>query len=800
MNKIGKEMKNTSYSPQNSNSFRQTVRIIWAIVAKDILEALKNKNTIAIILTSLLMLVFYYYLPIFETGREPPRVRVFDAGDSILVPLLENSDRVDIRTYPSQEIVFDALRNNDIPVLGLVIPAGFDAALENGGEAQLQGYVMSWVDHEDTLKLQRIFEEEIASLIGQSIPIQMEGNQVNLEPDSHGRGSTAALATIFLVVMTGLTLIPHLMLEEKSSRTMDVLLVSPASAGNLVAGKAIVGLFYCLLGALIALLVFHFVVVHWWLALLAVILGALLTISLGLLLGTIIESRAQLTLWAWVFILPLFLPVFLSLMEDLFPEIVVKVLQILPAAVMLNLLRTSFSASISPGPTLLMLAWLAAWAGVGLFIVTWLVRRQERQESRPSVARQLTENGLKPVTEVGARWFGTLLNKLSRRAPQPIERQAVDAAIDLGSLPKSESPGKRSSLRIIWTIASKDIFATLKNKLALSIMLGSLFVVASSTIPRMLLLNRDDPAAIVYDPGRSTILRALAASDDIRLGVTDSLEEMQEIISGSPEMRIGLIAPQDFDSLAGRGDLIELEAYAVHWANAEKVAEWVNFFQEQISEAAWSAVQISLSEQRLYPSADLLGGSIMFSLLATIMLLTIGMALVPLLLVEERTAHTMEVLLVSPARIYEVVIGKALAGGFYCLLAVVVVFFLNRFLVVNWGVALLAMLLGGIFAVAVGLLVGILSDNPTTVGLWGSMLLLGFLGLTMLNAFALINWPPLVATLLDYLPTTVIVEMLGFSMAGEFPLSQLWLNSAALLIAALVVFGLLTWRIRLTDR
>jgi ABC-2 type transport system permease protein len=798
--KIGNEMKNSPYSPKNNSSLRQTIRITWAIAAKDILEALKNKNTIAIILTSLLMLVFYYYMPILESRDESPRVRIYDAGESILVPLLENSEAVDVRTYPSQEIVFEALRNNSVPVLGLVIPAGFDAALESGDEAQLQGYVMSWVDHDNALDLQRLFEQEIASLTGQPVPIQMAGNQVSLEPDSHGVGSTAAIAIVFMVVMIGLTMIPHLMLEEKSSRTMDVLLVSPASAGNLVAGKAIVGLFYCLLTAAIALLVFNFVVVHWWLALLAVVFGALLTISLGLWLGTIIESRAQLTMWAWVFILPLLLPVFLTLMGDLFPEPVVKVLQILPTAVVLNLLRISFSSSIPLSNTLLMLAWLAAWAGAGLLLVTWIVRRQERQESGPSAARQLAENGMKPVAEVGGRWFGALFSRFSRRAPQPIEPQTLDASFDLGSEPAVDLPRKRSSLRIIWTVASKDIYATLRNKLALSIMLGSLFVVASSTIPRMLLMNSSDPAAIVYDPGRSTILRGLAASDDIRLGVTDSLEEMQEIISGSPELRIGLVVPEDFDSLAGSGEIIELEAYVVHWADVDKVEQWVTFFQEQIGGAAWSSVQINLSETRLYPPADLQGGSIMFSLLVTIVLLTIGVALVPLLLVEERTAHTLEVLLVSPARVYEVVIGKALAGGFYCLLAVIVVFFLNRFLVVNWGVALLAMLLGGIFAVSVGLLVGVLSENPTTVGLWSSMLLLGLLGLTMLNAFAVINWPPLVGTLLDYLPTNAITELLGFSMAGEFPLSQLWLNSAALLIAALVVFGLLTWRLRVADR
>lgn len=211
-------------------------------------------------------------------------------------------------------------------------------------------------------------------------------------------------------------------------------------------------------------------------------------------------------------------------------------------------------------------------------------------------------------------------------------------------------------------------------------------------------------------------------------------------------------------------------------------------------------VQINIFEQKLYPPADFRGQTIMFVLLVTIVLLTIGFALVPLLLVEERLAHTLEVLLVSPARIYEVVGGKAVAGGFYCLLAVLVVFYLNRFLVVNWGVALLAVLLGGAFAVAVGLLVGILSYNPTTVGLRGSMSLLGLFGLTMLTTLSNISWPPVVQTLLEYLPTVALAELLVFSMAAEFPMTQMLINSAALLVAVMVVFGLLTWRMRLTDR
>jgi ABC-2 type transport system permease protein len=793
-------MKNQKNPSKNNKSLRQTLRIIWAIVAKDILEALKNKNTIAIILTTLPMILVYYYLPILESRVEPPMLHVYDAGESVLVALLENSDANGLRTYPSEEKMISALRNTNLPQLGLVIPADFDRTLAENREANLQGYVLNWVDKTDADGLKRQFEDEIASLLGQTVPILMEGNQVDLEPQSRGVSSTASIATVFVVVMIGLTMIPHLMLEEKKTRTMDVLLVSPASAGNLVAGKAIVGLFYCLLAASISLLFFHWLIIHWWLAVLAVVIGALFAISLGLWLGIIIESRAQLSMWAWVFILPLLLPLFLSLMARLLPDTLIQVMQFIPTVVLLNLLRTSYSTAIPWGNTLLMLAWLSAWAGAGLLLVTWLVRRQARQESGPSAASEIAKNDLKPVMEVGTRWFATLFNNISLPRKLQKVQQPVEVTADMLPEITGEIAVKRNGLRIIWTIASKDIFAALKNKLALSIMLGTVFIVASSTVPRMLLMDRNRPAVIVFDPGRSTILRALAASEDLRLGITDSLEEMQEVVSGAPDLLLGLVIPQDFDSLAGSSELIVLDGYVVHWADSEKIDQWVTFFQEQIGQATWGTVQINISEQRLYPPAELQGQSSMFVLLVTIVILTIGIALVPLLLVEERLAHTLEVLLVSPARIYEVVGGKALAGGFYCLLAVVVVFFLNRFLVVNWGVALLAVLLGGTFAVAVGLLVGILSDNPTTVGLWGSMLLLGLIGLTLINAFTNINWPPLIQTLLEYLPTVALAELLGFSLAGKFPLMQMWTNSAALLIATLIVFGLLTWRLRLTDR
>ena len=53
--------------------------------------------------------------------------------------------------------------------------------------------------------------------------------------------ATTILQMFIFTFMTALVLVPYLMLEEKQTRPMDTLLVSPATAGQVVLGKALAG-------------------------------------------------------------------------------------------------------------------------------------------------------------------------------------------------------------------------------------------------------------------------------------------------------------------------------------------------------------------------------------------------------------------------------------------------------------------------------------------------------------------------------------------------------------------------------
>ena len=110
-----------------------------------------------------------------------------------------------------------------------------------------------------------------------------------------------------------------------------------------------------------------------------------------------------------------------------------------------------------------------------------------------------------------------------------------------------------------------------------------------------------------------------------------------------------------------------------HWASRDKASQWAVFFGEQIGAASGTPVRVSLgvgpdqAGHVLYPAADAGGEPMMAAILLAIVITTLGLALVPLLMVEEKEAHTLDTLLVSPASLGQLITAKAITGFVYCL-------------------------------------------------------------------------------------------------------------------------------------
>jgi ABC-2 type transport system permease protein len=360
------------------SNLRTDVRIIWAIAAKDISGALKNKNALTVLLSVLFLVSFYRFMPAL-TGRddETPILRLYDAGESELVTLLDNSSAVKVYTYPSEEDMTFYLTNADVPQLGLVIPAGFDESLAAGQALRLQGYTLYWVSGSESAELRQFAELHIAELLDAPVEIQTAGNTVHMRPESRGLGLTASLGIVFATTVIGISFIPHIILDERQSRTMDALLVSPASSAHIALAKALTGLFYGILTIGVSFAINSSLITQWWLAILAAFVGSLFPIALGLLLGTLVKTRQELTLWGWGFILPLFVPAILVVTGDLFPAWVLRVCEWVPTVALFELLRVSFSTQTAFA---LVVPRLALMFGATVIVMILVARRLQRAD------------------------------------------------------------------------------------------------------------------------------------------------------------------------------------------------------------------------------------------------------------------------------------------------------------------------------------------------------------------------------------------------------------------------------------
>ncbi|TFH35789.1 MAG: ABC transporter permease [Anaerolineales bacterium] len=364
-----------SFIPSRS---RERLRIILAITAKDLLEAIKNKNTLAAILPVLFMILVYRYLPMMENRDEPPNVLVADQTESTFGLLMQDSPYLNVYLFPSIERMKLSVRDGDRPEMGLILPENIDDLLASGSQLTLKGFTVHWVTEDQAQELEFTVEEELSVLAGRKVEIEVDGESIYPEFDSSGRSSLMSIGLTFSVVMLGISFLPHLMLEEKLNQTLDALMVSPASGWELVLGKALVGLVYSMLVGVIGLAIYGPLVTQWVPAPLIYFSGSLFMISIGLFLGTVLENRQQLMLWSWVVLIPLLLPIFLVKMRGFIPDTAILMMRWIPSVGLSRSVSVAAMQAVSISDYIRELLVLVLGSIPIYGLVAWILRRRQR--------------------------------------------------------------------------------------------------------------------------------------------------------------------------------------------------------------------------------------------------------------------------------------------------------------------------------------------------------------------------------------------------------------------------------------
>ena len=349
------------------------------------------------------------------------------------------------------------------------------------------------------------------------------------------------------------------------------------------------------------------------------------------------------------------------------------------------------------------------------------------------------------------------------------------------------------NLNIVSAITRKDIIDAIRHRYLLTALVTPLFV---ALLFRVLLPSGQNTSlltVVVHDAGGSGLITELRKTPQI--GVVEATAA--DGIAGEVQKRkaiAGLVVPTGFDAALAAGKQPELTVYINNEKNVFEQAGFRRMLDQIVRSFAKQPDPAKLTWVDIDKGANALtrgGTSLEQILLPLLLVLTFGMTgafVVPLLIVEEKEKRTLDFLLYSPASLNEIIAGKALTGVVYTLLIAGLLLGINNKFVHNWPLTMLTAVLGLIFVVGVGLVLGSVLKNTMQVNTWASIVLI----VLMAPSFPSIGITAWFDKVMRVIPTYYLSEALKLSLAGTAS-SQLWINLAVLLVCTIIVFFVATW-------
>ena len=352
------------------------------------------------------------------------------------------------------------------------------------------------------------------------------------------------------------------------------------------------------------------------------------------------------------------------------------------------------------------------------------------------------------------------------------------------------------NLNIVSAITRKDLVDAIRHRYLLTALVTPLFVALLFRVMLPSANSRDLLTIVVHDPAGSGLVAELQNSPRIGVVEVASADATPKEVETRKAIG-GVVVPPNFASEIAAGRQPELTVYINNDKNTFEQAAFrrlldqlVRSFAKQPDPARFVWVDIDKDKKD-----ELAGGTSLDQIMLPLLLiLTFGMTgafVVPLLIVEEKEKRTLDFLLSSPASLKEIIAGKALTGVAYTLLIAGLLLGINRQFIRNWPMTFLTVVVGLLFVVGVGMVIGSLLKNTMQVNTWASLVLMVLLA----PSFPSIGITKWFDTAMRFIPTYYLSEALKLSMAGTIS-SQLWINLAVLTGCTLVVFFAAAWALR----
>jgi ABC-2 type transport system permease protein len=358
-------------------------RNIRTIFNKDLRDAIRDARVLVAVLVPFGIGVFYNLT--FDDETPTPKATVVVAADghsdlpAAILAVVQDTIKVEFREVESAAEVERIVGQEDAD-LGLVIPAGFDAAVARGEQPTL-----GVIQPPDTTfagdYVAAAIEPALRLLAGQQPPATVEvaaapemgANRTVI--DEIGIRVWAVFAAIVMMIsMISMLAVPVILAEEAEKRTLEALILI-ASYGEVIVAKALVGAFYVAVMVPLLLGITRLFPNDEALFAATVALLSATLIGFGLLLAGFFQNANQLNTWSGVILLPVVAPAFAVGLP--IPDLVNRLIGLFPTGAGTKLLLDSASSESLYSDTAFSFFVIIIWGVVAYALLYWQLSRRQ---------------------------------------------------------------------------------------------------------------------------------------------------------------------------------------------------------------------------------------------------------------------------------------------------------------------------------------------------------------------------------------------------------------------------------------
>ena len=363
--------------------FGMSRRRILTILVKDLKDAIRDARVLFALLLPLGIGVFYNLTFSDESLSTLSIDVVYVSPDASRLPALVTRSlagiaEVTLEPLGSAADVEGRVRDDAVD-LGIVLPAGFDAAIMAGQTPGVQVFTPPGGGVEGDYVLAAL-PGVLRRMAGPPEPATVtvtptSGGEDDSVLDRVGAREWAVMSSLLMMIgMIAMLAVPIVLAEETEKKTLDALtLVS--SYAEVVVGKALLGVVYALVMVPMLLVITGQRIVEWPLFVAATTLVTATLLGFGLLMAGLFKSANQLNTWGGLLLLPVIGPAFAVALP--LPGAVRAVVQRIPTGEAAKLLLNAATGDDLFRDQGLSLAVIALWGVAAYGLLLWRLSRRE---------------------------------------------------------------------------------------------------------------------------------------------------------------------------------------------------------------------------------------------------------------------------------------------------------------------------------------------------------------------------------------------------------------------------------------